>query len=118
MIHLYLSLPRGQAEEHRLVDEILALDAGIGLVQVPGNGEVVATRAAAAHITACEGMIAIVSGAPSDHQENEISSAFDSNVPLLFLSDDADIDELAGRPVEAFTPEAVLRFIDALRSDE
>jgi hypothetical protein len=54
VIHHYLCLSSVEVDDHGLVNEIIALNAGIGLVQAAvGDGEFT-RRVAIAHIAACE----------------------------------------------------------------
>lgn len=114
MIHLYLSLPTGDVDGHHLVDEIIALNAGVGLVQAAAEDDEITRQVAAAHIAACEGMLAVIAGTPTANQIWEIRSAAEAGVPVLVFSDDATVDIVEGRPVRTFTPEAFHEFVDTL----
>lgn len=114
MIHLYLSLPTADVDSHRLVDEIISLNAGVGLVQAAAGNDEITRQVAAAHISACEGLLAVIAGSPTASQIWEIRSATEIGVPVLLLSDDATVDIVEGRPVRTFTPESFHDFVDAL----
>ena len=114
MIHLYLSVPSGDVEGHGLVEEILALNTGIGLVEAAAGDDEITRQVAAAHIAACEGLLAVIAGAPTEAQIREIRSAKEAGVPFLLLSDDAAVDIVEGRPVRTFTHEIFVEFVDTL----
>lgn len=114
MIHLYLSLPSDDVDGQGLVDEIIALNAGIGLVQAAAGDDEITRQVAAAHIAVCEGLVAVIVGAPKEGQIWEIRSATEVGVPVLLLSKQATVDIVEGRTVKSFTPEMFLEFVDAL----
>lgn len=114
MIHLYLSLPSSAVEGHDLVEEIISLNAGIGLVQAAAGDDEITRQVAAAHISACEGLLAVITGTPTENQTWEISSANEAEIPVLLLADEATVDMVEGRPVRTFATETFLEFVDAL----
>lgn len=114
MIHLYLSIPLAHPENHQVVDEIIAVDAGVGLVQAAAADDELTRDVARAHIAACEGVVAIISGTPADSQIWEISTATTLGVPVLIFSEEATIETVEGMPVEDFTPAILLDFVNAL----
>jgi hypothetical protein len=114
VIHLYLSLPTNNVDGQGLVDEIIALNAGVGLVQAAAGDDEITRQVAAAHIAACEGLLAVIAGSPTEAQIWEIRSATEVGVPVLLFSDDATVDIVEGRPVRMFTPETLHEFVDAL----
>lgn len=65
MIHLDLSMPTGEVDGHRIVDAIIALNSGVGLVQASVGDDELSRRVANAHIAACEGMLAVIAGTPT-----------------------------------------------------
>lgn len=107
-------MPSGDVDGHGLVDEIIALNAGIGLVQAAAGDDEITRQVAAAHIAACEGLLAVIAGAANENQIWEITSAIEMGIPVLLLSDEATVDIVEGRPIRTFTPETFLEFVDAL----
>lgn len=116
MIHLYLSLPPGDLEDHEVVGQILDLNAGVGLVQAATGDDDTTRRIAAAHISACDGLVAVISGSPEDSQIREIRWAEDAGVPVWLLSSQSAADTVVDRPVRSFTPESFLEFVNQVRA--
>lgn len=114
MIHLYLSLPSGDIDGYGIVGEIIALNAGVGLVQAAASDDEMTRQIAAAHIAACEGFLAVIAGTPTETQTWEIRSATEAGVPVLLLANDATVDVVESRPVRTFTPTTLLEFVDAV----
>ncbi|HUG32359.1 MAG TPA: hypothetical protein VMM14_05650 [Acidimicrobiia bacterium] len=114
MIHLYISLPSVEVEGGGVVDDISVLNAGIGLAQAAAGDDEISRQIARAHIVACEGLVALIAGAPSESQIREIRSAVEVGIPVLVLSDDATVDIVEGGPVQTFTPETFHEFVDTL----
>lgn len=116
MIHLYLSMPAGDVEGHRIVDAIIALNASVGLVQASVGDDETSRRVANAHIAACEGMLAVIAGKPTESQIRETRHAAESGLPVLLFADRANLDAVGGRPVRTFSPATFHEFVDTLPS--
>lgn len=115
MIHLFLSLPSNDLE-HRLVTAILELNAGVGLVQAASGVDEVTRQLAAAHISACDGMVAVISGSPAPRQVDEIRMADEAAIPVWLLSDRARVDVVEDHPVRSFSAGSFLDFLENLRA--
>lgn len=114
MIHLYLSMGDKHPRENDVVDQIIGSSAGVGLIQAAAADDELTRQVAEAHIDACEGMLAVVTGAPGDDQVWEIRAAGRLGVPVLVVSQRATVDAVEGRPVRNFSVATFLEFVDAL----
>lgn len=116
MIHLYLSLASRDLGDHDVVSDILALSPDIGFVQAAGGEDEITQSVAEAHIAACEGLVAVISGRPDSSQRREIRSADAAGVPVCLLSEGATVDIVEDHPVRSFHPESFLDFVIQLTS--
>lgn len=114
MIHLFLSLPSDDLE-HRLVSAILELNEGVGLVQAASGVDEVTRQLAAAHISACDGMIAVIAGSPEPSQVDEIRMADEAAIPVWLLSDRARVDVVEDHPVRSFSANSFLGFLEDVK---
>jgi hypothetical protein len=114
MIHLYLSLPSNDLE-HRLVTAILELNPGVGLVQAASGVDEITRQLASAHASACDGMIAVISGSPEPRQVDEIRMADEAAIPVWLLSDRAQVDVVVDHPVRSFSASSFLGFREDLK---
>jgi hypothetical protein len=73
------------------------------LVQAANGDDEITRQVAAAHIAACEGMLAVIARTPTGNQIWEIRFATEVGVPVLLLSDETTVDSVEGRPVQTFT---------------
>lgn len=105
MVHVYLTLPHPETTEaKRLVEHMLESNAGVGLVQTAvGGDEEIIRRIAEAHITACDGLIAVTAGGVVERQAGEIETATAARIPVLVIP--------TGVP---FDPAIYLGFIERL----
>lgn len=116
MIHLYLSLASRDLDDHEVVSEMLGLDADIGFVQAAGGDDEITHIVADAHIAACEGLVAVISGHSDSNQRQEIRSADAAGVPVFLLSEGAAVDVVEDHPVRSFHPESFIEFVRQVSS--
>lgn len=116
MIHLYLSLPSRDLDDHEIVSEMLGLDADIGFVQAAGGDDEITQNVADAHIAACEGFVAVIPGQPDNNQRREIGSANAAGVPVFLVSEGATVDAVEDHPVHPFHPESFIEFVSQISS--
>lgn len=84
IIHLYVSLPDPEPPgAATLVEEILAHDADVGLVQTAAGGdEETMRRVAGSHIRACDGLVAISDGPLQPRQASPSSRRHRKRSPI------------------------------------
>lgn len=116
MIHLYLSLASRDLDDHEVVSDMLGLDADVGFVQAAGGEDEITQSVADAHIAACEGLVAVISGHPDSNQRREIRTADAAGVPVLLLSEGATVDFVEDHPVRTFQPESFIEFVRQVSS--
>lgn len=114
MIHLYLSLASKDLDDHEVVSDMLGLDADIGFVQAGGGEDEITQSVADAHIAACEGLVAVISGHPANNQRREIRSADAAGVPVFLLSEGVAVGVVEDHPVRSFHPESFLEFVSGV----
>lgn len=68
MTHIYLSMVGEHPRDNGIIDEIIGLSGHVGLVQAAAADDQLTREVAEAHIAACEGMLALVTGLPADKQ--------------------------------------------------
>lgn len=116
MIHLDLSLASRDLDDHEVVSDMLDVDTEIGFVQAAGGDDEITRSVAGAHIAACEGLVAVISGHPDSNQRREIRTADAAGVPVFLLSEGAAVDIVEDHPLQTFHPESFIEFVSQVSS--